>query len=355
MLLEAGEILMARAKIREDQIEDIDNLSESEHDVLVHENLVTSGTLNFQNGTISGIGDVYATDYYGDGSNLTGVSVSGSNPTALYYDDVKKIEANNTGITFFGSDNQEGFVYFVGGKYTFENNVTNGPMEFYQRDNTGNKEAVMVLDTDSGHDFYVKQSLGVKMIQTGLWIMGGSQSLYTQITQTGANFLIQNSENSGTVTIDGRNSSSSYVRLFVADPDGASALYHAGVKTIFTTSDQLNIAYGGNTALAIGSSGGKHVIYSYDNGKVFNIQLEDSGGIGRTMLLLDPDGAAEIYHAGDKALETVVSGVEIPVDNFMYFGDTTTSGSWRMGISGEDFIHQKYDGSGWETKQTVVG
>ncbi len=65
---------MARAKIREDQIVDIDNLSEPEHDVLVHENLIASGTLNFQDGTISGTGDIYCDDlhvsdnftYFGD-------------------------------------------------------------------------------------------------------------------------------------------------------------------------------------------------------------------------------------------------------------------------------------------------
>ena len=42
---------MARALLREHQMGDRDNLSEDEHDVLVHENLVTSGTLNFQDGT----------------------------------------------------------------------------------------------------------------------------------------------------------------------------------------------------------------------------------------------------------------------------------------------------------------
>ncbi len=50
-----------------------------------------------------------------------------------------------------------------------------------------------------------------------------------------------------------------------------------------------------------------------------------------------------------------IYGDDLYTDNFMYFGDTTTSGSWRMTISGEDFIHQKYNGSTWETKQTVVG
>jgi hypothetical protein len=65
---------MARSLIREGQIVDVDVLSEQEHDDLVHENLTTSGTLNFQDGTISGTGDVHANAYYGDGSELTGVS-----------------------------------------------------------------------------------------------------------------------------------------------------------------------------------------------------------------------------------------------------------------------------------------
>jgi len=61
---------MARALLREHQMGDRDNLSEPEHEVLVHENLVTSGTLNFQDGTISGTGDVYANTLYGNGEAL---------------------------------------------------------------------------------------------------------------------------------------------------------------------------------------------------------------------------------------------------------------------------------------------
>ncbi len=61
---------MARALLREHQIGDRDNLSEDEHDVLVHENLVTSGTLNFQDGTISGTGLIYADTLYGNGEAI---------------------------------------------------------------------------------------------------------------------------------------------------------------------------------------------------------------------------------------------------------------------------------------------
>jgi hypothetical protein len=61
---------MARALLREHQMGDRDNLSEPEHEVLVHENLVTSGTLNFQDGTISGTGSVYADTFYVGGEAL---------------------------------------------------------------------------------------------------------------------------------------------------------------------------------------------------------------------------------------------------------------------------------------------
>ncbi len=52
---------------------------------------------------------------------------------------------------------------------------------------------------------------------------------------------------------------------------------------------------------------------------------------------------------------TGTGGVQIPEDSYMYYGDPTVSGSWRTGISGEDFVYQKYNGSAWETKKTIEG
>jgi hypothetical protein len=77
--------------------------------------------------------------------------------------------------------------------------------------------------------------------------------------------------------------------------------------------------------------------------------------------LFRADGGVILNHAGDTKFNTADDGIEvtgdieIPSDGFMYFGDKTTSGSWRMGISGADFIHQKYNGADWVTKQTIVG
>jgi len=89
---------MVRSRLRADQIRDPDLLTEAEHAALVHQNLTTSGILNFQDGTISGTGDVYATTYYGDGSQLTGIS---SQPDKLYYSTNKRVETYTEGIRIY--------------------------------------------------------------------------------------------------------------------------------------------------------------------------------------------------------------------------------------------------------------
>ena len=77
---------MPRSRLREDQIRDADVLTEAEHDALIHENLTTSGILNFQDGTISGTGNIHADSFYGDGSNINNINadtVGGIDSTAF--------------------------------------------------------------------------------------------------------------------------------------------------------------------------------------------------------------------------------------------------------------------------------
>jgi hypothetical protein len=61
---------MVRSLIREAQIRDVDNMSETEHDAWVHVDLVTSGTVDFQDGTISGTGAIYADALYSAGEAM---------------------------------------------------------------------------------------------------------------------------------------------------------------------------------------------------------------------------------------------------------------------------------------------
>lgn len=39
---------------------------------------------------------------------------------------------------------------------------------------------------------------------------------------------------------------------------------------------------------------------------------------------------------------------------FMYFGDPNVNGSWRFGVSGNNFIHQRRESSVWVTKDTIT-
>jgi len=70
---------------------------------------------------------------------------------------------------------------------------------------------------------------------------------------------------------------------------------------------------------------------------------------------IDSSGQVEIKENSVTAAIFTSTSAELPSDSFIYFGDTTTSGTWRMGRSGEDFVHQKYNGSTWDTKQTITG
>jgi hypothetical protein len=65
--------------------------------------------------------------------------------------------------------------------------------------------------------------------------------LYTSITQTGANFLIDNSEAGGTITLQGEKAATGNSTLAVFDPDGADELYYAGSKVMETISDGIQV------------------------------------------------------------------------------------------------------------------
>ena len=61
---------MVRSLLRASQLRDEDVMEEAEHDAWVHVDLVTSGTLNFQDGTISGTGSIYADTLYSSGEAI---------------------------------------------------------------------------------------------------------------------------------------------------------------------------------------------------------------------------------------------------------------------------------------------
>ena len=126
----------------------------------------------------------------------------------------------------------------------------------------------------------------------------------------------------------------------MVEVDNIVTILHAdGSKCIETASSYIDF-YGASAArrfqLHPHDSLTQFVNLSNSSEMVF--RSKNSSAAQVDMLRLDPD-----------------AGATVPEDSFIYFGSPTASGSWRMGISGENFIHQKYNGSTWETRQTIIG
>jgi len=418
---------MARALLREEQIGDIDNLSEPEHDVLVHENLVTSGTLNFQDGTISGTGDVYANAYHGDGSTLSGVG--GGNPESLYYNTTDvKATATSAGIEITDGT-YTGSIVYSSEKLTIKNTALNGNIEFsanydgsqvifYKIATAGfadwhrfyNKNGTQIAQfSNTGYHQYnsgvIENSFGnVANINTWYGSVHGRSSRiqaedstgapqhlfrgypdgaaelyyagekrletagtgavnfyntgttqYGAVLHNGGQFALKNFVNSGAIGFYGLNSVGGQETLALFQADGSCKLYQNNTVALETYANGITVSSTAGAQAVYGFNVSSLYIYNYEHGGTIEIWGENTATTQKQMAVFDPDAGVELNYDGEKQFETVVSGVEIPVDNFMYFGDPTTSGSWRMGVSLEDFVHQKYDGADWVTKQTVVG
>lgn len=94
---------MPRSRISEDQIKDVDNMSETEHDAWTHVNLVCSGTVTIDAPVmVSGAGDIYCKDLHTEdnsiyiGSTKLSASESGS---ILIDDEPLTAEAETVGYT----------------------------------------------------------------------------------------------------------------------------------------------------------------------------------------------------------------------------------------------------------------
>jgi len=95
--------------------------------------------------------------------------------------------------------------------------------------------------------------------------------------------------------------------------DGASELFYANIKKLSTTAAGISITDGVATAATIGFSADDLKIDNNDPGGKIILTGEKSATGESTLASLDPDGAAELYHAGQLKFNTdtqYLNGVE---------------------------------------------
>lgn len=344
---------MTRARLRANQILDADVLTEAEHASLVHQNLTTSGTLNFQDGTISGTGDVYATTYYGDGSNLSGIS-SSANPESLYYSESPKITAIANGVNIpDGSETGTDIIYNSSNVY-FKNTVSGGFIILEAKDPNGVNRTLISADPWNGValNYYNVQAMKTKSGGIHFGVNG-------TLISTTSKVYIENYQQGTPIELWARNSSNQDKLLFKGSPNGVVALYYAGDPSFETGTygpGVRGLPASGLSILYLNDAAGLEKVSLRSDGGTNDFRVIINGATQHNAIYCHAGGATELFHNNAEKFETVSDGARITnSSDYMYFGDPTVSGSWRMGISGEDFIHQKYNGSTWETKQTIVG
>ncbi len=137
---------------------------------------------------------------------------------------------------------------------------------------------------------------------------------------------VRNNIHGGPVYIQSENLAGSGVSHLVGDPEGATSLYYAGAARIRTAaSGNVDLLSAGNTdtesrrlifrhadATARGYIGNVNsatmIIENQIHGGAVSLKAEDAGGTSRTLITADPDGSADMYHAGTKRTSTNTTG-----------------------------------------------
>jgi len=272
----------------------------------------------------------------------------------LYYNNVKTFETINKGIQI-GDGTNLTLMTMDGVDLKIRNFMAGGNVWLQGRTTGGEIRTMAALTPDGSSALYYDNKQAMQTTSAGFAVndTDGNDPTLSFKNDVGANLGFIRFLNDDNFDVYDDINDNYIIR---ATGEAETALYHNGVKVIETSA--VGMLIGDGTAAGTFMYYYNSLDFYIDNlqaGGLLVLQSEYAAGGPSTILSGNPDGAVELYYAGVKTFETVVSGVEIPVDNFMYFGDTTTSGSWRTGVSGEDFVHQKYNGSDWETKQTVVG
>lgn len=239
------------------------------------------------------------------------------------------------------------------------------PVYLTGEDTGGTERLIAGGDPDGAASLYYTGAAAVSTTNTGINVFtqagagGNAQITLTDgdneiaaIYKSGnGEMLIRNQEHGGGIRLQGEDESGTVVNLLVADPDGTCNLYHDG-KAVLTTNAAGVIFYdtNGDDPLAQwfqddGSTRNGYIEFDATDGLIIEqevhglpvtIRSENTSGTNRNILVGNPDGATELYHAGTKTIETTSSGAII-----------TGGVVIASGTNGASFRAVEPDGGAW--------
>jgi hypothetical protein len=258
-----------------------------------------------------------------DSSNnvLTGIKILNTT-TGLYYAGTQTLATALGGISVYDNSGDSPTIHMTGstnviqGLFKFN---TGGDLVIYDEINDQN----IITSTGGGAtELYYAGDKAAATIAGGAYygmFIGASDDILI-IGDGGSTPSIRSSVVSASLYLQGTDSGSGVVTTFVGDPDGAAELYYAGVKRLSTYTHDVN-NQGGIEVFGEGGTESALLMVDDDNNTAYLYNLQTSGqvvlagnnsGDSYTDIFVGrPDGAADLYHAGDKQLETTVSGISV--------------------------------------------
>lgn len=264
-------------------------------------------------------------------------------------------DAPNTRIQFYdsGSNLLSQIGHAGGSTLQVSSFIHGGAINLTGEDASGVERILVAGSPDGQTTLYYAGTATARTTALGI----ASRGTLTNTPESGGNqdarVLLENGSGSAIGDINYRSSGAMYIRNFVhgggieingetaagtantrmitADPDGDTTLYYAGTGTVRTTANGIELSdASGSPSMTFRSTnfgvrrgyqiwGGTGFTQRYEiHGGLQSFQGEDSGGVVRNLLVLDPDagqllywGGQENFRSSSEAASTIGMGAEV--------------------------------------------
>ena len=261
-----------------------------------------------------------------DSSSISHTILSGSpdGATILYYDGFPRLETTtigNGGILIRNDSNEVFDLYWSGSTFYIDNNINSAHIAITGTNAASGSTTMALFDPDGAAELYYDGNKVVETFQSGInsglrfWDTVATE--YADMWHNGNSFLIINRHHTGNITLQGENSSGVLKNLLIADPDigasGGVTLYYDGTVSMSTRINGIDIINNTTlTATILHQEASDFQIYQFQPGYTVGIYGRQIVGSTKvSMADFDPDGAVELYYAGNKVAETTENGFTI--------------------------------------------
>jgi len=233
------------------------------------------------------------------------ITDTGTGQIDYYFDTVNllRMKASSDDIVLFNPDNS-------------------GQIHLTANDSGGNEDTLATFNPDGAATLYNAGTAILSTTATGISITDGTATAAT-IEFSSDNLHIVNNDNSGKILLRAKAAGGTIYDLFNGDPDDSTSIWHASSNEarFYTTTTGFNLFTTATARIGFGYDSNTHWIHGFIHGEPIVLRSEDASGNTKTLFDADPDGAAELYYAGRKTVETLVTGTLAGVSFYDYSGD----------------------------------